>query len=182
MHGRGAALIAATPTTRACGGSVVGMQVLADHILRVRAANPGPLTLSGTNSYLVGRDPAWLIDPGPSLPDHVDALLAAFAQRAAFGGGAITDEPRANGKALAVMLAAGCRRWARRRCAACRRHPLRAAACAGDARARGWPLCLPLRGCLLQRRCNPRRGQRLHRAASGSACRLSGGAAASGVA
>ncbi|HLI33177.1 MAG TPA: MBL fold metallo-hydrolase [Solirubrobacteraceae bacterium] len=81
------------------------MQVLADHILRVRAANPGPLTLSGTNSYLVGRDPAWLIDPGPSLPDHVDALLAAIAQRGGLGGIAITHEHSDHREALAVMRA-----------------------------------------------------------------------------
>ena len=40
-------------------------------ILRVRARNPGPLTLSGTNTWLVGRDPAWVVDPGPLMDEHL---------------------------------------------------------------------------------------------------------------
>ena len=42
-----------------------------DGVIRVRAANPSPLTLEGTNTYLVQR---WVVDPGPALPDHVAAL------------------------------------------------------------------------------------------------------------
>ena len=44
----------------------------------VRAANPGPFTLSGTNTWLVGRDPCWIVDPGPALPEHIDALMEAL--------------------------------------------------------------------------------------------------------
>lgn len=81
------------PSARADSGSVVAMQALAERDIElVRAENPGPLTLSGTNSYLVGRDPAWLIDPGPSLPGHIQALLAAIAERGGLGGIAITHE------------------------------------------------------------------------------------------
>lgn len=44
----------------------------------VRAPNPSPFTLSGTNSYLIGNGPELIaLDPGPDLPEHVDALLAA---------------------------------------------------------------------------------------------------------
>ncbi len=50
-------------------------------IALVRAPNPGPYTLSGTNSWIVGRDPAYLIDPGPSIPSHVEALIAAVELR-----------------------------------------------------------------------------------------------------
>jgi glyoxylase-like metal-dependent hydrolase (beta-lactamase superfamily II) len=47
----------------------------------VRAPNAGPYTLSGTNSWIVGRDPAYVIDPGPALPGHLDALAAEVAAR-----------------------------------------------------------------------------------------------------
>ena len=40
-------------------------------VLRVRANNPGPLTLSGTNTWIVDRNPAYVIDPGPELEDHL---------------------------------------------------------------------------------------------------------------
>jgi glyoxylase-like metal-dependent hydrolase (beta-lactamase superfamily II) len=43
-------------------------------IIRVRAANPSPLTLDGTNTYVVG---AWVVDPGPALPSHVAAVRRA---------------------------------------------------------------------------------------------------------
>lgn len=38
------------------------------------AANPGPLTLDGTRTYIVGSDPCVVIDPGPDLADHLDAV------------------------------------------------------------------------------------------------------------
>ena len=40
----------------------------------VRAANPSPLTLDGTNTYVVGR---WVVDPGPADPAHLEAVLGA---------------------------------------------------------------------------------------------------------
>jgi glyoxylase-like metal-dependent hydrolase (beta-lactamase superfamily II) len=43
-------------------------------VVRVRAANPSPLTLDGTNSYLLD---GWVVDPGPADAAHLDALLAA---------------------------------------------------------------------------------------------------------
>jgi glyoxylase-like metal-dependent hydrolase (beta-lactamase superfamily II) len=43
-------------------------------VVRVRAHNPSPLTLDGTNSYVVGR---WVVDPGPADPGHLDAVVNA---------------------------------------------------------------------------------------------------------
>ena len=43
-----------------------------------------------TNSWIVGRDPAWVIDPGPADPAHVDAVVAPTARRGGVGGIAIT--------------------------------------------------------------------------------------------
>ncbi len=47
-------------------------------ITRVIAPNPSPMTHWGTNSYLVGETALVLIDPGPNLPAHAKALLAAL--------------------------------------------------------------------------------------------------------
>lgn len=53
------------------------------HISLVRAPNPSPMTLSGTNSYLVdaGSGSAIVVDPGPAMDRHVDALLRAAHER-----------------------------------------------------------------------------------------------------
>jgi glyoxylase-like metal-dependent hydrolase (beta-lactamase superfamily II) len=45
-----------------------------DGVTRVRAANPSALTLDGTNTYIVQR---WVVDPGPALPAHLDAIRSA---------------------------------------------------------------------------------------------------------
>jgi glyoxylase-like metal-dependent hydrolase (beta-lactamase superfamily II) len=47
-------------------------------VVRVRAPNPSPLTLDGTNTYVVGR---WVVDPGPLDEGHLEAV-----RRAAAGG------------------------------------------------------------------------------------------------
>jgi glyoxylase-like metal-dependent hydrolase (beta-lactamase superfamily II) len=51
----------------------------------ILAPNPGPMTLEGTNTYLVGRDPVVVIDPGPELPDHIEAVRAAAEARGGIG-------------------------------------------------------------------------------------------------
>ena len=61
-------------------------------IVGIRADNPGPFTLSGTNSWIIGRDPAWLIDPGPALEQHVEALAAEIQARGGLGGIALTHD------------------------------------------------------------------------------------------
>jgi glyoxylase-like metal-dependent hydrolase (beta-lactamase superfamily II) len=46
-------------------------------IRRVVANNPGPFTFTGTGTYIVGRGEVAVIDPGPDLPEHLEAILAA---------------------------------------------------------------------------------------------------------
>jgi glyoxylase-like metal-dependent hydrolase (beta-lactamase superfamily II) len=48
-------------------------------IRRVVANNPGPFTFKGTGTYIVGRGEVAVIDPGPDMADHLDALLKAVA-------------------------------------------------------------------------------------------------------
>ena len=63
-----------------------------EDVLLVRAANPSPFTLSGTNTWVVGRSPAWVVDPGPALEPHLDAVAAAVAARGGAGGIALTHD------------------------------------------------------------------------------------------
>lgn len=44
----------------------------------LRADNPGPLTGTGTNTYLLGRGDVVVIDPGPALQEHHRAILGAL--------------------------------------------------------------------------------------------------------
>jgi len=44
-------------------------------IRRVVARNPSPFTFYGTGTYIVGDGEVCVIDPGPHLPQHVDAVL-----------------------------------------------------------------------------------------------------------
>ncbi|MGZ5235891.1 MAG: MBL fold metallo-hydrolase [Caldimonas sp.] len=53
---------------------------LSERVIRVTAGNGSVMTGPGTNTYLVGGGPdnEWaVIDPGPALAAHVDAILAA---------------------------------------------------------------------------------------------------------
>ena len=47
-------------------------------IRRVTAKNPGPFTYMGTGTYIVGRGEVAVIDPGPDMDDHLQAILAAI--------------------------------------------------------------------------------------------------------
>ncbi len=44
-------------------------------IERVLAPNPSEYTLEGTNTWIVGREPAIVIDPGPADPAHLGEVL-----------------------------------------------------------------------------------------------------------
>jgi glyoxylase-like metal-dependent hydrolase (beta-lactamase superfamily II) len=52
---------------------------------RLTAPNPGPMTLEGTNTYVVGRDPAVVIDPGPADAGHIEAVRQAAEARGGIG-------------------------------------------------------------------------------------------------
>src|SRR4051812_610926 len=67
------------------------VEVLPDlDVVRVKAANPSMLTLDGTNTWVLGRHPAWVVDPGPALEPHLRAVADVVAARGGAGGIALT--------------------------------------------------------------------------------------------
>src|SRR5436305_15320484 len=86
--------------------------------MRIRAENPSPFTLSGTNTYLVSRDPTYLIDPGPALDAHVERVSDAVLARGGLGAAILTHDHSDHAGAAAALLA--------------RHHPPLAAARGGD--------------------------------------------------
>src|SRR5437764_7355732 len=67
-------------------------------VTRVRASNPSPLTLDGTNTYIAG---GWVIDPGPDDPGHLDAVLA----HGPFGGIVLTHSHYDHAEGAAPLAA-----------------------------------------------------------------------------
>jgi glyoxylase-like metal-dependent hydrolase (beta-lactamase superfamily II) len=72
-------------------------------VLGIMAPNPGPFTLTGTNTWIVGRDPAWLIDPGPVIESHLDALEEELRRRGGLGGLAITHDHADHAEAVEAV-------------------------------------------------------------------------------
>jgi glyoxylase-like metal-dependent hydrolase (beta-lactamase superfamily II) len=68
-------------------------------IARIRAPNPGPLTLSGTNTYVVD---GWVVDPGPAIDSHLAAVAAAVGEP----GGIVLTHDHADHSEGAAELAA----------------------------------------------------------------------------
>jgi glyoxylase-like metal-dependent hydrolase (beta-lactamase superfamily II) len=85
-------------------GEASRAELLARHdILLLRAANPSALTLTGTNTWVVGREPAWVVDPGPALDDHISAIAAAIEERGGLGGVALTHDHADHSEAVPLL-------------------------------------------------------------------------------
>ena len=67
-------------------------QAMAIDVERLTAPNPGPMTLDGTNTYLVGRNPTVVIDPGPDDPGHIEAIRQAASERGGIGTVLLTHD------------------------------------------------------------------------------------------
>jgi glyoxylase-like metal-dependent hydrolase (beta-lactamase superfamily II) len=48
-------------------------------VRRLLAPNPSAFTFTGTQTHIVGHGAVAVIDPGPDLPAHIDAIVAATA-------------------------------------------------------------------------------------------------------
>src|SRR5579859_2392691 len=90
----------------------------AHDVVRVRAENPGPFTLTGTNTYIVGREPAFVIDPGPAIDAHLERVSAAVRERGGLGAVILTHDHGDHAEAVAPLRA---------------RHPAPLAAARGEA-------------------------------------------------
>ncbi len=74
-------------------------------VLHLRAPNAGPFTLSGTNTWVLGRRPAWVVDPGPLIDTHLRRLLDAIESRGGLGGVALTHDHEDHAEAVDELLA-----------------------------------------------------------------------------
>ena len=54
---------------------------LNSRVRRIVAPNPGVMTGAGTNTYLLGDEEVAVLDPGPAIDEHVDAILGAAGDR-----------------------------------------------------------------------------------------------------
>ncbi len=54
------------------------LEQVAPGVRRLVANNPGPFTHLGSGTYVVGHSRVAVVDPGPDLPEHIDALLAGL--------------------------------------------------------------------------------------------------------
>lgn len=71
----------------------------------LRADNPGPKTLEGTNSWLLADgDAVWVVDPGPDLDAHLDALAAAVAEGGGLAGVVLTHRHGDHADGVAGLL------------------------------------------------------------------------------
>jgi len=50
---------------------------LNSRVRRIVAPNPGVMTGAGTNTYLLGDEQVAVLDPGPAIPEHIEAILEA---------------------------------------------------------------------------------------------------------
>lgn len=74
--------VEAAPGEPIAGGSE--LTEVAAGVLRIRAENPGPMTLDGTNTWVLHRpsdSAAVVIDPGPSLTAHAATISAVLRER-----------------------------------------------------------------------------------------------------
>lgn len=86
----------------AAAGELVAMT---PNVRRLLADNPGPMTFTGTCTYVVGHGDVAVIDPGPELQSHLSALLLAL-QNETISHILVTHTHRDHSAAAAALKAA----------------------------------------------------------------------------
>jgi len=51
------------------------IEIISPNIRRITANNPAPFTYKGTGTYIIGHGNVAVIDPGPNMPAHINAIL-----------------------------------------------------------------------------------------------------------
>lgn len=75
-----------------------------EEITRLVAPNPGPMTLDGTNTYLVEHDGGcFVIDPGPADEGHIASIKAAAAERGGLTGVLLTHSHADHSQAVPML-------------------------------------------------------------------------------
>jgi glyoxylase-like metal-dependent hydrolase (beta-lactamase superfamily II) len=77
--------------------------VTRDDIEVLVAPNPGPMTLEGTNTYVVGREPSVVIDPGPADGGHIMAVRAEAEARGGIGAVLLTHSHRDHAEGVEML-------------------------------------------------------------------------------
>ncbi len=70
----------------------------------IRADNPGPFSLAGTNTWIYGREPGWVIDPGPALREHLDAISEELDERGGLGAVLLTHDHHDHSEAVPELI------------------------------------------------------------------------------
>jgi glyoxylase-like metal-dependent hydrolase (beta-lactamase superfamily II) len=83
---------------------MVRREISGHDMVGIRADNAGPFSLDGTNSWVVGREPAFLIDPGPHLREHLDALSEEIDERGGLGAILLTHDHPDHSEAVPEMI------------------------------------------------------------------------------
>ena len=58
---------------------------LPPRLRRLTQNNPGPFTGAGTNTFLIGDDPLWILDPGPDEDLHFEQLVKEIGSSQVLG-------------------------------------------------------------------------------------------------
>ncbi len=75
-----------------------------DSIVRLVAPNPGPMTLAGTNTYVVvASGVCFVIDPGPADDRHLTAIREAGAERGGIAGVVLTHSHADHSEAAEML-------------------------------------------------------------------------------
>lgn len=72
-------------------------------IIRIVAPNPGPMSLEGTNTYVVGEAPAYVIDPGPADEGHVATVRETVESRGGIAGVLLTHSHADHSEAAPLL-------------------------------------------------------------------------------